>query len=83
MAQSVALQTKSRGCKFETQLGQITAMEIDNEIISMIILQLPLFQEGHTSVTGESICIGTVLPLRGLSLSMERVNRLSDRSAWL
>ena len=33
-----------------------TLVEIDNEIISMVILLLPLIQEGLMSVTRESLC---------------------------
>ena len=40
-------------------------MEIDHEIFSMVILSLPLIQEGQLSVSGERMC--TVL-----------VNRLED-----
>ena len=32
--------------KFESQLGHITFVEIDNEIISTVILPCPLIQEG-------------------------------------
>ena len=37
---------KSRGCKFESQLCNFTLVEIDHEIISTVILPLPLIQEG-------------------------------------
>ena len=33
-----------------------TFMEINNEIFSMVILHLPLIQEGLLSVTSESMC---------------------------
>ena len=39
----------SRGNKFEFQLGHIIIVEIDHEIISGVILALPLVQEGHVS----------------------------------
>ena len=46
--------------KFEFQLGHITFIEIDHEIISKVILSLLLIQEGQQlSVTGESICTST------------------------
>ena len=41
---------------FEPQLGNITFVEIDHEIISTVILPLPLIQEGQLSVTGKIIC---------------------------
>ena len=40
-------------------------VEIDHEIFSMVILSLPLIQEGQLSVSGERMC--TIL-----------VNRLED-----
>ena len=44
---------------------QHSFVEIDHEIISMVILSLPLIQEGQLSVSGERMC--TLL-----------VNRLED-----
>ena len=44
---------------------QHSFVEIDHEIISMVILSLPLIQEGQLSVSGERMC--TIL-----------VNRLED-----
>ena len=42
--------------EFEPQLGHITSVEIDYEIISMAILSLPLMQVAkQLSVTGESM----------------------------
>ena len=46
----------SRDYKFEYQLGHITFMKIDHEIISTIILPLPQIQEGQSKVIGESMC---------------------------
>ena len=43
---SVYACAQSRGCKFESQ----------NQIISMVIIYLPLIQEGQLSVTGKSMC---------------------------
>ena len=34
----------------------ISFVEIDHEIISTVILSLPLFQEGQLSVSGERMC---------------------------
>ena len=34
-------------------------MEIDQELFSMVILSLPLNQEGQLSVSGERICTST------------------------
>ena len=45
---------RSRGDKFESQLGDITSMEMDHEIISKVILPLLLIQEGQLS--GERKC---------------------------
>ena len=45
--------------------GQHSVMEIDHEIFSLVILSLPLIQEGQLSVSGERMC--TIL-----------VNRLED-----
>ena len=45
---------RSRGCKFESQLGHIAFMKIDHEIIFMVILSLLLILEGKLSVTDES-----------------------------
>ena len=42
------------------QLNHITFLEIDYEIISTVILPHLLIQEGHLSVTGESMCRSTV-----------------------
>ena len=44
---------------------QHSFVEIDHEIFSMVILSLPLIQEGQLSVSGERVC--TIL-----------VNRLED-----
>ena len=44
---------------------QHSSVEIDHEIFSMVILSLPLIQEGQLSVSGERLC--TIL-----------VNRLED-----
>ena len=55
---------RSRGRKFESRLDHITVVEIDHEIISTVILSLPLIQEGQLSVIGESMCTSTGYPLR-------------------
>ena len=59
--QSVAYLTRSMGCRFKSQLGHITLVQIDHEIISsrMIILLLPLIHEVQLSVTGISMCTST------------------------
>ena len=36
---------------------QHSFVEIDHEIFSMVILSLPLIQEGQLSVSGERMCI--------------------------
>ena len=38
------------------EVGNILLMEIDHEIFSMVILSLPLIQEGQLSVSGERMC---------------------------
>ena len=63
IAQPVGHLTASRGHKFESQPGPITFVEIDHGSISRVILPLPLIQEGHLSVTGESICTSTGEPI--------------------
>ena len=57
------------GCrKFNPRRGrQYSFVEIDHEIFSMVILSLPLIQEGQLSVSGERMC--TIL-----------VNRLEDKA---
>ena len=45
--------------------GQYSFMELDHEIVSEVIISLPLIQEGQLSVSGERMC--TIL-----------VNRLED-----
>ena len=42
-----------------------TFVEIDHEIISMVILLLPLIQEGLLSVTRESMCMKNWLSTTG------------------
>ena len=51
-------------------------MEIDNEIISVAILPLRIFQEGHLSVTGDNTCTSTGQPQSGISLPRNSVCRL-------
>ena len=42
------------GCRFDPHRGrQHSFMEIDHKIFSMVILSLPLIQEGQLSVSGE------------------------------
>ena len=59
-----------------TELSHIIFVEIDNEIISKVILPLLLFQEGQLSVTGKCMCTKYCLTTE-LSLPMKSVNRLS------
>ena len=47
------------GSQVYFQLGYITFVEIDHEIISVDILPLLLIQEGQLSVTDESMCTST------------------------
>ena len=49
--------TRPRGRGFNPHRGrQHSYVEIDNEIFSMVILSLPLIQEGQLSVFGERMC---------------------------
>ena len=58
-------------------LCSITFIEIDNEIISTVILPLPMIQEGLLSVTRKSLCTKYCL----VKLAQEKVTvvRLTDR----
>ena len=60
---------RSSDSMFETQLGHITSVEIGHEIISRVILLLPLIQEGHSSVT---VSVEVLPPLKpnGVMLNM-------------
>ena len=61
MVQSVAsLDFRTRGHKFNFQLGRITFVEIDYKIVSIFILHpRPLIQIGRLSVAGESMYTNT------------------------
>ena len=50
-----AFDCRSRDSKFDPAKSH-TFVEIDHEIISTVILLLPLIQEGMLSVTRESMC---------------------------
>ena len=61
-----ALRLETKKSRLNTRRGrQYSFVEIDHEIFSMVILSLPLIQEGQLSVSGERM--GTIL-----------VNRLED-----
>ena len=61
------------GHRFDPIRGQQHSfVEFDHEIISTVILSLPLIQEGRLSVSDERMC--TIL-VRGLSLPSKRVVR--------
>ena len=79
IAQSVACLTTDRLIASEFQFGHRSFVEIDNEIISKVILSLPLIQEGHL-VSYWQNCVHKVLVnhLRGLSLPRKSVSRLTD-----
>ena len=55
-AQSVASLTADPGVESLNPAQSSTFMEIDHEIISTVILLLPLIQEGLLSVTSKSMC---------------------------
>ena len=63
-----------------SKLDCITFMEIDHEIIAMVVLPLPLIQEGQLSVIWECMCTHTGRRLRRQSLTRKSVSRLTD---WL
>ena len=42
-------------------------------ILSMVILSLPLIQEGQLSVSGKTMCTSTGYPLKGLRLPRKNV----------
>ena len=60
-------------------------MEIDHEIISLVILSLPLLQEGQLSVTGESMCTKYWLTalIGELILPKKSVSRLTDGNPYV
>ena len=69
----------SRSHEFEPKPGHLTFAEIDHEIISLVILSLPLIQEGHLSVTGEKhVHLGLDNHLGDLSQPRKSVSRLTD-----
>ena len=68
---------RSRGHKFESQLGHITFMAIDHEIISVVILHLQLIQKGQLSVTGEK-CVHKYWLTRGIWFQEKKVVRNSE-----
>ena len=60
MAQLDASDWGAGGCGFDpSQVRQHSSMEIDHDIFSMVILSLPLIQEGQLSVSGERMCTNT------------------------
>ena len=56
LAQSVASLTADPGVGGSVPTLSHTFVEIDHEIVSMVILLLPLIQEGLLSLTRESMC---------------------------
>ena len=44
-----------------------------SSILSMVILSLPLIQEGQLSVSGKTMCTSTGYPLKGLCLPRKNV----------
>ena len=66
VAQSVASLTADPGVACSILFPSLTFVEIDHEIISMVILLLPLIQDGLLSVTSE------VLVNRLVNLAQEK-----------
>ena len=57
IAQLTARLTAVRSREFEPRpRGHKTFMEINQEIISTVIISRPLIKEGQLSITGESTC---------------------------
>ena len=51
---------RSGVCRLDpSQVWQQSFMEIDHEIVSIVILSLPLIQEGQLSVSREGMCTST------------------------
>ena len=50
---------RSRGCEIEPQLGHITFVEIDHEIISTAFLPISLIQEKQLTGIDENMCTST------------------------
>ena len=46
--------------EIEAQLGQVTLVEIDHEIISKAVFPLLLIQDKQLSITDECMCTSTV-----------------------
>ena len=56
----IAFDWRSEGHGFyPRQVRQHSFVEIDHEIFSMVILSLPLIQEGQLSVSSERMCTST------------------------
>ena len=55
VAQSVARLTEDRGTGFDTQSGHILSWKLIKKPFSTGIFSLPLIQEGHLPVIGESM----------------------------
>ena len=61
IAQSVVSTTADPGVASSIAAQSHTLVEIDHEIISTVILLLPLIQEGLLLVTSESMCMKYLL----------------------
>ena len=57
VAQSLASPTADPAAAISIPAQSHTFVEIDHEIISTVILLLPLIQEGLLSVTSQSMCM--------------------------
>ena len=61
---------RPNGCGFDPRyVRYLSFMEIDHEIFSLVILILPLIQEGQLPVSGQRMCTSTGYLLRAISLS--------------
>ena len=59
------------------RVRQHSFMKIDYELFSMVILSVPLIQEGQLSVSGKRMCTSTGSPLRGLSMPRKKCGKVN------
>ena len=72
---------RSMGHKCKSQLSHISFMKIEQEIVSMVILPLPLIQKGKLSVTGESVSVSTGRLTDQLNITITVLTRLYNSNS--
>ena len=77
----MASDRRSRGRKFESQLCHTTFVEIDHEMISSVILPLPLILERQLSITGE-ICVQVLVNCLERTTPAQEKCELVNWLAW-